>query len=225
MKILIIDDDQSLLQLLSNQLTSRGFLVTTAFDGSEGLKKAYQFQPDLVVLDVMLPDTDGYTVCERLREFSDVPVIFLSARNTDSGVLRGFGAGGDDYLKKPFNIEELLARIKALLRRMADSDFDPEFYDDGHLNADLARKKVTLDGEHVHLSKTEFKLLSLLIRRRGDVLPHKFLLDEVWGPGYSDSTSILQLYIRYLRIKIEKDSNQPEYINTEWGIGYWFKPD
>jgi two-component system KDP operon response regulator KdpE len=225
MKILIIDDDLSLLQLLDNQLTSRGFLVVTAFDGEEGLKKAYQGQPDLIIIDVTLPGMDGFEACKRLRDFTDVPIIFLTARNTDSGVLKGFGSGADDYLKKPFNIEELLARIRAILRRMIRTEFDPDFYCDDHLEIDLRRKVVSLNSEHIHLSGTEFRLLSFFVRRRGDVLPHELLIDEVWGPGFSDSTSLLQLYIGYLRKKIDQDHDRPKYINTEWGIGYWFKPD
>jgi two-component system KDP operon response regulator KdpE len=225
MKILIVDDDLSLAQLLDSQLTSRGFLVITAYDGEDGLRKAYQGQPDLIILDVMLPGMDGFEVCRRLRDFSDVPIIFLTARNTDSGVLKGFGSGADDYLKKPFNIEELLARIRAILRRMTSEEFDPDFYCDENLEIDLRRKVVLLNGDHIHLSGTEFKLLSVLIRRRGDVLPHKHLIEEVWGPGFSDSTSLLQLYIGYLRKKIDQDHDRPKYINTEWGIGYWFQPD
>jgi DNA-binding response OmpR family regulator len=226
MKILIIDDDPLLLRLLTIQLTSKEFEVVTAVDGKDGLKQAYNHQPDLVILDVMMPDINGYEICKRLRDFTDVPILILSARNTDTSVLRGFGVGADDYLRKPFNIEELVARVRAILSRATlKQTADITVYNDGHLDVDLKRKLVYLDSKQVHLSHTEFKLLSCLIRRRGEVVPHEVLLNEVWGHAYSDSVSLLSLYIRYLRTKLEDNSSKPRYIRTEWGIGYWFAPE
>jgi len=226
MKILVVDDDVCLLQLLTIQLTAKGYSVVTASDGKEGLRQAYKNQPDLIILDVMLSDITGFDVCERLREFSDVPILFLSARNTDSGILRGFGAGADDFLRKPFNMDELIARIGAILSRTsAAQNISLDHYDDGCLEIDIKRKTVFLNGKHIRLSSTEFRLLFVLIQHRGKVVPHEFLLNGVWGPGFSKSASLLSLYIRYLRNKLEDDPSNPKYICTDWGIGYWFTPD
>jgi len=224
--ILVVDDDQDLRQMLKAQLERKDYLVVLASSGREGLQKAYQVRPELIILDIMMPGMDGWEVCRRLRELSGVPIIMLTARNMKGDVVKGLEAGADDYLTKPFSAAELNARIQAVLRRSSTADGKnssrSSFYSNGHLSVDFERRIVRVRGQRVDLTPTEFKLLSCLIRNEGRVLPHRYLLTEVWGPEYADDLDYVKLYIRYLRLKIEDNPSDPTYILTEWGIGYRF---
>ncbi len=223
-KILIVDDDAALVKVLSLSLEREGFEVIAALGGAEALRKAYELRPDLVILDIMMPQMDGWTTCRRLREIADMPIIMLTAKGGETDVVHGLDLGADDYITKPCSSEELKARIRALLRRAQSADKTnwQVVYDDGWLKIDLSLQQVTVNGEPMDLTPTEFRLLSCLVQRSGQVVPHKELLTEVWGPEYSDQISYLSVYIRYLRQKIERNPSQPVYILTKWGTGYRF---
>jgi two-component system KDP operon response regulator KdpE len=208
-------------------LIRNGFQVEVAHNAISGLKEAYALKPDAVILDIMLPDMDGWQVCRRLREMSDVPIIMLSALGSDENVIEGLNLGADDYIVKPVAVEELIARIRALLRRTSRSNpternhREPIFTYD-YLVIDFDKYEVTVAGKKVKLSPTEFRLLSVLSRYQGRLLPHEFLLSEVWGPEYVSEEEYLRLYISYLRRKIETDPSKPRLIHNEWGVGYRF---
>lgn len=225
-KILIIDDDPGLLTLLSLGLERDGFTVVTAEDGEEGLRQAYENHPDIIILDIMMPDMDGWETCQRLRYICDIPIIMLTAKSEKESLLRGFSQGADDYVTKPCSLDELTARIRAVLHRTA-----PNFntwrlaYDDGHLKIDLKSGLVKREDDIIHLTPTESRLLMHLVSQKGQVVPHKDLLTSAWGPEYTDEGSYLSVYIRYLRQKIEDDPSNPSYIRTRWGIGYYFAGD
>ena len=222
--ILIIDDDIDLSKIVQIHLEREGFKIVVASSGVEGLQKAYSSQPALIILDIMMPGMDGWTTCKRLREISDVPIIMLTARGMESDKVKGLDLGADDYIVKPFGTKELLARIHAVLRRTDSSATKkPPIYSDGELTVDFVKRTVVVRGKQVDLTPTEFKLLTNFVQNEGRVLPHRFLLTQVWGPEYSDEVNYLKLYVRYLRQKIEKDPSNPNYILTEWGVGYRFK--
>ena len=223
-KILIVDDDADLCKLLKLKLEANIFETRTAANGLEALQMAYEFQPDLIILDVMMPDMDGFETCRRLRELSNIPIILLTARTEEKDILQGFESGADDYIRKPFSRNELSARMMAVLNRKYVQDSHCAYYDDGNLSVDLNQQLVYKQGIRIHLTKMEFQLLSHLLCRQGKVVSHAALLNGVWGNGYREAKSLLSLYIRYLRQKIENDPDNPEYIRTEWGVGYWFVP-
>jgi two-component system KDP operon response regulator KdpE len=225
-RILVIDDDPELRELIKIQLETRQYHVIVAATGREGLRKAYQAHPDLILLDIMMPEMDGWDVCGRLRELSGVPIIMLTACTRHEDIVKGLQIGADDYLTKPFSGKELEARIKAVLRRVGtrenNGSVPSSFFTDGHLTIDFERRIATLDGKKLELSPTEYRLLLTLVRHEGRVLPHRYLLTEVWGADYADQVDYVKLYIRYLRKKIESDPAKPTYIQTEWGVGYRF---
>jgi DNA-binding response OmpR family regulator len=225
-KILVIDDDPNVAELIKLILKPRGLLIYHAINGQEGLKQAYELQPDLVILDVMMPEYDGYEVCSRLRELSDVPIVMLTAKSQSSDVSRGFAAGANDYVKKPFSNEELVSRIESLLRRKKSTDASSNItkYSDSLLEVDFASQTVTLQGEEVVFTPTEFKLLSFLIRHPQKTLSTRNLLAEVWGDAYSHDKALLSLYIHQLRQKLKEEETHHAYIKTHWGQGYWFNP-
>jgi two-component system KDP operon response regulator KdpE len=169
----------------------------------------------------MMPGMDGFETCRRLREFSTAPVLFLTARGEEVDLESGFGAGADDYMRKPFSQRELELRIQALLQRVERSK-DPLKYQDDWLELDLDREIIRVNGRLVHLTPTEMRVLRCMLQKRGTILSHSDLLREAWGEGYVDAIASLSLYVRYLREKIEKDPSKPEYIRTKWGVGYWF---
>jgi two-component system KDP operon response regulator KdpE len=223
MKLLIIEDDQVLNRVLTEHLHNVGYDVLSASGGVEGLELMQGNGPDLVLLDIMMPGMDGWQTCRRLREVSDVPVLILTAKGAEDDVIKGFQLGADDYIKKPFNLQELELRVEAVLRRSASRRRDDTSdYNDGVLQIDLGRRMVVRRGDPVHLTPTEFRLLSYLVRHRDRVVPHSELLSEVWGPRYVDDTASLSVYIRYLREKLEENPATPRYICTEWGVGYRF---
>ncbi|HEY75248.1 MAG TPA: response regulator transcription factor [Thermoflexia bacterium] len=222
--VLVIDDDPQLLGLLRLTLEREGFRVVTAESGEEGLRRAYEARPDAIVLDIMMPEMDGWAVCRRLRDVCDVPILILSARTETESVIRGFSLGADDYLSKPCSLEELVFRIRAILRRARTDTKETwqEVYDDGTLYIDLANGRIEREGTPIHLTPTEQRLLTYLVRQEGRVVPHRELLTNVWGPEYAEEVGYLSVYIRYLRRKIEADPSAPRYIRTRWGIGYYF---
>ena len=224
--ILVIDDDQDLTLMLRAQLERKNHRVVVASSGRDGLQKAYQARPNLVILDLMMPGMDGWEVCRRLRELSSVPIIMLTASTMKGDVVKGLESGADDYLTKPFSAAELNARIHAVLRRSGNTtghnNSRSSFYSNGYLTIDFDRRIVKVHSENVELTPTEFNLLSCLVRNEGRVLPHRYLLSEVWGSEYGDEVDYVKLYIRYLRLKIEENPSDPIYIQTEWGVGYRF---
>jgi two-component system KDP operon response regulator KdpE len=222
-KILIIDDEQTTVQLLTMLLEDEEFEVVKALRAEDGLKKAYNTHPDLVLLDVTMPSMDGWEVCRRLRELSEIPIIFLSARTEVKDVVKGLEMGADDYILKPWDNEELLARIRAHLRRVPAPSMSEELiFDGGKFRINFLNREVIVRDELVHLTPKEFKLLSILVKNAGRVIPRNELVKEAWGPEYADATDSLKLYIHYLRQKVEIDAQNPEYVLTSRGVGYRF---
>lgn len=221
-RIAVIDDDPLIVRLVRMHLEKAGYRVLPATDGQRGLDLVAAEMPDLVVLDLMLPKMDGYEVCRRIREFSLVPVIMLTAKGEQVDKLRGFEMGADDYLTKPFAPAELLMRVQAVLRRTQLGGTPPASgaVTCGEVTVDLVRRKVTARGEPVKLTPTEYKLLHQLITNTGKVLSHTDLLTSVWGPEYRDDRDYLWAYVRHLRKKLEPDPDHPTHIHSEAGVGY-----
>jgi two-component system KDP operon response regulator KdpE len=226
-KILVVDDEHEIVDLLRLWLEREGYGVLTAHSANDALRQLYQQHPSLVILDIMMPHMDGWQVCQRIREVSDAPVIMLTARTEIDDKVLALTLGADDYLTKPFEFPELLARVKALLRRSTLATNRPEsvVFDDSYLRVDFERHRVWVKGEPVKLSPLEFRMLSYLIQQRGWVVTHDQLLDNVWGPHCVYDSSYVKLYIKYLRNKIEEDPSNPRYIRTEWGVGYFFNTE
>jgi two-component system, OmpR family, KDP operon response regulator KdpE len=227
-RVLVVEDEPRLLRLVRSLLQSEGYDVVAATTAEEALEHAETGQPDLVLLDLLLPgEIDGYEVCRRIREFSHVPILMLTARAQENDKVRGFDLGADDYLTKPFSSRELLARVKALLRRnsLHAEPAAAEVVTSGSLTIDLGRRRVTLEGREVTLTATEYNLLAELARNAGKVMMHEELLARVWGPEYRDETEYLRTYVRYLRKKVEEDPSRPHHILSRPGIGYYLAGD
>lgn len=224
--ILVIDDEPQILRALRTILTEKHFRVTTASRGEEGLALAAANPPDIIILDLGLPDLDGLQVCSRLREWTQTPIIVLSARDNERDKVTALDKGADDYLTKPFGIEELLARVRVALRHTAPTRRAVlTVVHAGTLVVDLARHVVTRAGEEVKLTATEFKLLAYLAANTGRVLTHQGILTQVWGPAEADHVEYLRVYMRQLRKKLEADPERPQYLLTEPGVGYRFLAD
>lgn len=222
-KILVIDDEEPTVQLIGMLLERRGFEVIKAYRAEEGLRKAYRFQPDLVLLDIMMPDMDGWEVCKRLREMSDVPVVFLTARGDVKDVVRGLEMGADDYIVKPYENDELVARIRAHLRRSPRPNMSEELvFDNGDFRINFMNREVWVRNELKHLTPKEFNLLAVLVRNAGRVVTRTELVTQAWGEEYGDAIDSLKLYVHYLRQKVEVNPQQPDYILTSRGVGYRF---
>jgi len=222
-KVLVIDDDEEIAHLVGRWLQRKGYEAITAKDGPEGLRLFYKERPDLVILDVMMPEMDGWDVCRRVREVSDVPVIMLTAKAEPTDKITGFDLGADDYVTKPFEFPELLARVGATLRRVEGvRDRGPLVFESGDLVVDFRNREVFLAGRNVRLSPKEYSILSMLLQNSGRVVTHEQILSHVWGPEYVGATGYVKLYIRYLREKLEKDPSHPKLIVTERGVGYRF---
>jgi len=223
--ILIIEDDPALQKFLRVTLESQNYHTILATRGEEGMRHAAMSQPDLIILDLGLPDIDGLDVSTRLREWTAIPIIVVSARGREHDKVVALDSGADDYLTKPFGVAELLARVRVALRHRAASNQetgDPVF-EVGGLKVDLSRREVTVNAAPIHLTPNEFKLLAVLVKNAGRVMTHRQLLKEVWGPGSGDETHYLRVYMNQLRQKIERDPARPQYLLTEAGVGYRLK--
>jgi two-component system KDP operon response regulator KdpE len=224
--ILVIDDEPQILRAIRTILTEKQFRVTTASRGEEGLALAAANEPDLVILDLGLPDLDGVEVCQRLREWTQCPIIILSVRDSERDKVSALDMGADDYLTKPFSIEELLARVRVALRHSARmQSTQSKVVKAGPITIDLAFHIVKREEEEVKLTGREYKLLAYLASNHGRVLTHQSILTHVWGPEDADHTEYLRVYMRQLRKKLELDPERPQYILTEPGIGYRFIAD
>ena len=225
MKILVVDDEQVLVKGLKFNLQNEGYTVETAYDGATAVELARSGGFDLILLDLMMPEVDGLTACMQIREFSNVPIIMLTARGDDTDILLGFEYGADDYVTKPFNILELKARIRALLRRSggAQQTNGRELIVAGPISVDPAQRVALRDGEVVELTAKEYDLIELLIKNPRRVYSRESLMDLVWGYTYAGDYRTVDVHIRKLREKLEKNPAEPEYILTKWGVGYYFK--
>lgn len=221
--ILVVEDDKAIRTLITTTLETQGYLYHTAETGKAALFESVSRQPDVVILDLGLPDMDGVDIIRKVRTWSNTPIIVVSARSEDRDKIDALDAGADDYLTKPFSVDELLARLRVSLRRIRyDSDKllgDSTVFINGSLKINYAAGSVLLDGEEVHLTPIEYKLLCLLAKNVGKVLTHNFILHEIWG-NYANDVSALRVFMATLRKKIEKDASQPEYIQTHIGVGY-----
>jgi DNA-binding response OmpR family regulator len=224
-KILVVDDEPHVVHLLRANLAIEGYEVLVAEDGRQALEILKNQTPDLMILDLMLPGLDGYEVAQRAREFSPVPIIMLTARTSEIDIIRGFDAGADDYLTKPFSVNELMVRVRAVLRRAKypeELTSRPPFKAGG-LHIDFSQHLVKIGEKEIALTPLEYRLLAFLAANAGRVVLHQDLLRNVWGPEYREETEYLRVYVRYLRQKIEKDPSKPEYILTKPGAGYMLK--
>ncbi|GAA3686121.1 response regulator [Arthrobacter ginkgonis] len=219
--VLIVDDEVPILRALEINLKARGYTTVTALAGQGALDQAANHRIDLLILDLGLPDIDGVEVIHRLRRWSDVPVIVVSARHGSNDKIQALDAGADDYVTKPFGMDELLARMRAALRRGAAGN-DP-VVETADFVVDLAAQRVTRDGEPVRLTPTEWAILELLVRNSGALVTHEELLRRVWGPAYAGETAYLRVYLAQLRRKLEPDPGNPRHLLTETGMGYRFK--
>ncbi len=223
--VVVIEDDPPIRKFLRTSLTAQGFTVHEADCGRRGLVEAGGRKPDLIILDLGLPDMDGVEVVKLIREWSAMPIIILSARNTEQGKIEALDAGADDYLVKPFGLGELLARIRAALRRSAGNPeaIQAEVFNVGNIQVDLAHRWVRLNGEEVHLTPIQYRLLAVLIKHTDKVLTHQHILKEVWGPGHAESSHYLRIYMSQIRQKLEEDPAKPRHFLTESGVGYRLK--
>ena len=224
MKILVVDDEQRMIDFIRMNLELEHFQIFEALNGIQALDMVRRHIPDLIILDVMMPQLDGFQMLKMLREFSSVPVIMLTAKGEEDDKVRGLELGADDYVTKPFGARELMSRIKAVLRRtqsVAQPNIAITRIDD-RLNIDFNKHEVIVDGEKIKLRPTEYRLLFHLVENAGWTVPHEQLLAKVWGYEYRDETHYVRLYVNYLREKIEEDPTNPKYILTERGIGYRF---
>ena len=218
-RILVVDDEPAIVRAVRANLGNRGFRVDVAASGREALERA-TLHPDLILLDLGLPDADGLDLIRALRDRCRAPIIVLSARETERDKVLALDLGADDYLTKPFGVEELLARIRVALRRTLDPGADTPVFRTRGLTVDLEHRRVTLDGDELHLTPTEYALLTALARNADRVVTDAMLLREVWGPAYGDEDQYLHVYVARLRKKLERDAQRPRYIVTEPGIGY-----
>lgn len=223
--VLVIDDDENLIQVVEFVLTQEGYNVHAAYNGQAGVRGLFEWRPDLVLLDISMPKMDGWETCRRIREVSDVPIIMLTARKQAQDVIRGLDLGADGYIFKPFQMEELKARVRATLRRAEQPVFDKQraSYRDDYLAVDLTNRRVLVNDQPINLTATEFKLLATLIRHVGQVLSPQQLLRQVWGWEHDEDVAYIRIYISHLRQKIEQDPKSPRYILTERGAGYRFE--
>jgi two-component system KDP operon response regulator KdpE len=223
-RILVVDDEERMVRFIRMNLEHDGFQVSEAFNGKQAIQKLRDVNPDLILLDVMMPDLDGFEVLETVREITNVPVIMLTAKGEEDDRVRGLEGGADDYVTKPFSPRELVSRVKAVLRRTesASGSMHGLLEVDKRLKIDFDRREIWLEGKLVKLRPTEYRLLFHLVQNAGWVVSHDQLLQKVWGYEYRDEPHYVRLYINYLRQKLEKDPADPKYILTERGVGYRF---
>jgi len=218
--VLVIDDSETIRATVSDRLERGGYTVASAQDGREGLRRLYEIKPDVVLLDVVMPELDGWKTLELIRDVSSVPVIMLTSRDSELERVRGLRGGADDYMGKPFSPAELSARIEAVLRRSGEKVDAKKLYDDGTISIDFAARAVTVSGEPVSLTPLEFRLLATLTEHAGQVLSRQQLINLVWGRAYESSGDPVKIYIGYLRKKIEEDPGSPRLVETVRGFGY-----
>jgi two-component system, OmpR family, KDP operon response regulator KdpE len=225
-RVLVVDDHPGMRLLMEKSLGRAGYTVVSAKDGPEALAQFIEAPPDSVLLDVLMPGMDGYELCRRLRDLSEVPIIMVSALRNEDDIIRGLDAGADDYVTKPFGVAELVARVRAVQRRYRRSDGDEPHlvFGAGHLQIDLPKRQVVLAGERLHLGPTEFRLLAYLAANAGRIVPHPELIEQIWGPEGAHLEKYLRIYMRRLRRKIEPESTSPHYIISAHGVGYGFDP-
>ena len=222
-RILVVDDEAGLRELVRINLEHEGFAVFQAENGAQCLEMVHESRPDLVIMDVMMPEMDGWEACKKIREFSTVPVLMLTARVQSQDIVAGLDSGADDYLLKPFNMDELMARVRALLRRVPSPN-RPVAAGNGEIVIDKQKREVRVRNEVVDLTPTEYDLLLLLAENAGTVMEHETLLRGVWGQEYTKDNDYLKVYIWHLRRKIELDPRDPKVLLTEWGVGYRLVP-
>ncbi|NNJ09982.1 response regulator transcription factor [Chloroflexales bacterium ZM16-3] len=221
--ILVVDDDNGLRELIRINLEHEGYAVIQAANGVQCVQSVREQRPDMVILDVMMPEMDGVEACGKVREFSKIPILMLTAKVQSEDVITGLDRGADDYLIKPFNMDELSARIRALLRRVPPA-YRPLSAGDGQIQIDQQKREVRVRGEVVDLTPTEYHLLLILTENAGSVVNHETLLRAVWGQEYTRDNDYLKVYIWHLRRKIEQDPRNPTLLLTEWGVGYRLVP-
>lgn len=227
-KILVVDDEENIAELISYNLTSNGYKVIIANNGNDAVKLAVEEKPNLILLDLMIPGKDGYDVCKDIRSNSDVrntPIIMLTAKSEELDKILGLELGADDYITKPFSVRELLARVKAVLRRFSISEPESNILVFGNLTADFDKREILVNDKKLDLTLKEFELLEILIRNKGKILTRDTLLDKIWGYEYIGETRTVDVHIRYLRKKIELDDKNPKLIETIRGVGYRFNPN
>ena len=227
-KVLVVDDEKMIVKGIRFSLLQDGYEVDTAYDGDEALQKATENQYDIILLDVMLPKHSGLEVLQQIREFSSVPIIMLTAKGEDMDKILGLGYGADDYITKPFNILEVKARIKAIIRRVAGSrkekdEEEERILENGDLRMDFDNRRVTVAGKEINLTSKEFELLELLATHPGKVYSRSMLLQTVWGKDYPGDVRTVDVHIRRLREKVEPNASEPVYVQTKWGVGYYFR--
>lgn len=227
-KILVVDDEENIAELISYNLTSNGYKVITANNGNDAVKLAVEEKPNLILLDLMIPGKDGYDVCKDVRSNSEIrntPIIMLTAKSEELDKILGLELGADDYITKPFSVRELLARVKAVLRRFSISEPESNVLVFGNLTADFDKREILVNDKKLDLTLKEFELLEILIRNKGKILTRDTLLDKIWGYEYIGETRTVDVHIRYLRKKIELDDKNPKLIETIRGVGYRFNPN
>ena len=222
-RILVVDDEPGLRELVRINLEHEGFSVVQAENGKEALNAVKEQHPDLVIMDIMMPEMDGLEACRRMREFSTVPVLMLTARVQDKDIITGLESGADEYLVKPFNMDVLVAHVRALLRRVPSPN-RPVVAGNSEIQIDKQKREVLVRGESVDLTPTEYDLLLLLAEHAGTVMSHETLLQGVWGQEYTKDNDYLKVYIWHLRRKLENDPRDPKLLLTEWGVGYRLVP-
>lgn len=227
-KILVVDDEEHIAELISYNLTSNGYKVVIANNGIDAIKLAIEEKPNLILLDLMIPGKDGYDVCKDVRSNSEIrntPIIMLTAKSEEVDKILGLELGADDYITKPFSVRELLARVKAVLRRFSIVEPESNVLTFGDLVADFDKREILVKDKKLDLTLKEFELLEILIRNKGKILTRDTLLDKIWGYEYIGETRTVDVHIRYLRKKIEADDKKPKFIETIRGVGYRFNPN
>ena len=223
--ILIVDDEKTIVDMLVYNLQKEGYNTLEANDGEEAVNIALNEKPDLVLLDIMLPKMDGFEVCQAIREFSDMPIIMLTAKGEDMDKILGLEYGADDYITKPFNILEVKARIKAIMRRTSDSskkEVVSSLIEKGDLKLDCDSRRLFILGKEINLTGREFELLELLVKNENKVYSREMLLETVWGKDYPGDVRTVDVHVRRLREKIESNPSEPKYVHTKWGVGYYY---
>lgn len=224
-KVLVVDDESQITRVLRHSLSAHRYDVRTAADGVSGLDTFNDWHPDLIITDLQMPEMDGIEFCKQVRKISSVPIIVLSVRGEERTKVEALDAGADDYVTKPFGIDELLARVRAALRRIPEFNGDAEEnLEDGNFRIDLSRRVIEVNGNSVHLTPKEFDLLVFFFRNRGKVVTHRSILAAIWGSNFVEQTEYLRVFVGQLRKKIEKNPSQPSYIRTEPWVGYRFLP-